>query len=591
MKNLKPLLFLGVVAVVYLCMVPWTVQSGDTGELVTNSYMLRVSHPPGYPLWTLLYHIPVKYLSFGNPFKAAAVFTVVISIITFGILGFVVRNTSAWFIVALLSSSALIWKYSLLPDVFGLHMMFLSLVFAAFLRSELLNKWWMIFLISLSVAHHHTIVFVFPMFVYAILESKLSLKKVYICLISGLVSFSLYLCLFAFHTEDYGSWGNLKSFNDLIHHFLRRDYGTFNLLPEDKEGVSWIGFFSEHFLKEAWGLALVLGYFVIKERDLLKENLKKISAVLLCFILYFLVFSMQSLTLNGEYEAVIERFLIQPLLIIAFISFLLIYKSGKDLPKVLLLILLVNIGLNVQRNYRYVNFSEKTIVEDHIKNAMKDIPEGSVFHASGDTFGFGAYYLHDVMGFRKDIKLIHPNRMYDWSIEKASKVYPEIFRSNFDKKASIILALDLDKVHFYTNMAIPILPVELGATLEGLKFRIYPKNKRELPLYLCHADYIRRSRPEIEDLKRFEINAFLDQFYGSCDFGEGVAFLKSNEPEKALLSFHKAVSLSPLNARYWERLCFVKKQLNHSDLEACNQKLEELLMNTSEQYYLNKYSL
>jgi hypothetical protein len=36
---------------------------GDWGELVTNAYLLSPSHPPGYPLFVIIYHLWIHYIS------------------------------------------------------------------------------------------------------------------------------------------------------------------------------------------------------------------------------------------------------------------------------------------------------------------------------------------------------------------------------------------------------------------------------------------------------------------------------------------------------------------------------------------------
>ena len=75
-------MFILLIGVLYLFCSPTTVQTGDTGELVTNSLNLRVSHPPGYPLWTLLYHLPLRYITISTPFHIASLLTIFISLIS-----------------------------------------------------------------------------------------------------------------------------------------------------------------------------------------------------------------------------------------------------------------------------------------------------------------------------------------------------------------------------------------------------------------------------------------------------------------------------------------------------------------------------
>lgn len=196
-RNLFALLFFIVTFGLYVMTLPHTVQSGDTGELVTNAYHLRVSHPPGYPLWTIFYHLPVRYLKFESPFYIASLLTALVSAFSFLILGGSFKRNLVWPLLGVLATSTVIWKYAVLPDVFALHLLFLSLVYIVFLTPNLLNRWWMLLLVSLSMAHHHTIVFAFPIFLYAFWESQITKRKVLLSFLFALCSLSLYLLLFS----------------------------------------------------------------------------------------------------------------------------------------------------------------------------------------------------------------------------------------------------------------------------------------------------------------------------------------------------------------------------------------------------------
>ena len=200
--NAAASVFLAFIAIIYFLTLPASVQSGDTGELVTNAYYLRVSHPPGYPLWHILYHVPVKYFNLGTPFWMASLVTTLLMLISYSLLLFNFKKFETIGIVAVLATVTVIWRYSLLPDVFALHVLFLTLVFLVFMKPHLLNKWWMLLAISLSIAHHHTIVFVFPLFLYALLESGLTLKKVLQCFFFGMLSFLIYFTLLFFKLFD-----------------------------------------------------------------------------------------------------------------------------------------------------------------------------------------------------------------------------------------------------------------------------------------------------------------------------------------------------------------------------------------------------
>jgi hypothetical protein len=574
----------------YLYCSPLTVQSGDTGELVTNSYFLRVSHPPGYPLWTLLYHIPTKYLNFGNPFAAASILTSILGLISFYILFFSFPSIASLLVISVTGTSAIIWRYFLLPDVFALHSLFLCIIFFIFMKPKLLNRWWYLFLISLSVAHHHTIVFAFPIFAFALMKSELTKKKIILSILFGLFSLSTYFALLAFHPNDYGSWGELNSFDSLVNHFLRKEYGTFSLAEESLNSTSWFMFFLKHILFDFWALILILSYFFLRNFNEFKSSIKTVFVFIFCTISYLLVFnSLARVSLDVTGESTFERFLITPLFFFVFISLFILKDQWNRFKSWMAILLILNTGVNFWRNFDQVNYKDKTGIHDLILNSFRDLPAKSVFFAHGDTFGFASYYLHDVLRFRNDIYLIHTGWEFPWSSKKAKNKFPEIFNG---KGTNFILgAVDLKKFKLYSNTFPPIMPEHLRLYNEGVVYRYDLKENDKNVIHQCKQQYFWIKRPNISHFHRFEENAYFDQAYGSCHFDLGLNYLKNGKFELANFAFEISAKLSPFSAKYQERLCFVLNKLRSTKLDECERRLNFLLMETSPQYYLNKYDL
>jgi hypothetical protein len=576
-------------ATLYIYCSPFTVQSGDTGELVTNSYFLRVSHPPGYPLWTLLYHLPIKYLNFGNPFATASIFTSLIGLISLLVLYFSLPSVASVLVISVVGTATLIWRYFLFPDVFALHVLFLSIIFFVFMKPHLLNKWWVLFIISLSISHHHTIIFSFPVFVHAFIKSHFTNKKLLLSILFGALSFSVYLVLLTFHPHDYGSWGNLDSIPSVVKHFLRREYGTFALAEESLHSQSWFLFFLKNTVREIWAILLIFGYFLIRYfKDFIK-SIKSVSVIVFCLLSYLAVFekfAKVSLDLTGE--STFERFLIMPLFLFLFI-FLYFIKDNLHRFKLWMSILLViNLSVNLWKNLDQVNYKNKTGIHDLVVNSFKDLPPKSVFFADGDTFGFAAYYLHEVLGFRKDIYLLHTGWEFPWSSDKAKKKFREIFVNN--KNTEFILsAIDLKKFHLYSNTPPAIMPENIRVSMEGIVFHYFLQGNVPLERHKCKEKFLWLKRPEISHFDRFEENTYFDQAYGGCHFDLGLNYLKLGRLELAKLALETSVKLSPFSAKYQERLCFVLSKLKSSKLGECDDRLNLLLRETSPQYYLNKY--
>lgn len=585
--NVLALVVFMILGCLYIYCSPFTVQSGDTGELVTNSYFLRVSHPPGYPLWTLLYHVPVKYLSFGNPFASASILTSLFGLISLVILYFSFPSLSTLLVVSILGTTTVVWRYFLLPDVFALHVVFLSLLYLVFNKSELLNKWWMIFLISLSVAHHHTIVFCFPIFVYALIKSNVDRKKIFFCILFGTISLSLYLLLLIFHPEDYGSWGNLRTIQDVANHFLRKEYGTLSLAEKSLKPHSWFGFFSRHIAEDLWSLLLLALYLGITHlKDILK-NIKPCFVIFICLFLYLLVFETKAkVSFNLYGESVFERFLITPILLFTFLILHLKNNILLKLKNWMILMMLINISFNIWKNFDQHNYKNKTGIHDLSTNSLKSIPSKSIIFADGDTFGFSSYYLHELLKVRSDIFLIHPSWDFSWSSHKAKKKYPEIFKKEI--RSQFILNSINEKYDFYTNQIFPILHDSMVVSYRGILFH-YSLMDDKFEQYRCKDDYKFLVKPKLVNFKNFEENSYFDFAYGGCHFQLGLDYIKTNNLQLAEQAFKNSLKLSPFSAKYQERLCFVLKQLNSPELSLCEKNLDLLIEKTNSQYYLGTY--
>ncbi len=584
-RNAFPILGMLVLALIYLLTFPTTVQSGDTGELITNAFYLRVSHPPGYPLYHLLYHLPVKYFPFSSVFGRGALFTIAISLLWMGLL---LKEHKGIFSVLLLlvtGTSLVFWRYAILPDVFCLHILFLVLVYLAFVNPEKLRSSWAILAISLGIAHHHTILFVFPLYVYSFLKGDRKKLLIY-SILAGLLSFSLYFLLLVFHPENYYSWGFLRGPMDVIRHFLRSDYGTFQLSPRNEKSFSWGTFFIHHFLRDFWSFIILAGFFFWKSVKNL--HLSKNVLILFCLVFYLSAFIFGggiSLDLSGQ--GVFERFLLQPILMLVF--YFLIRAREFEFPKWILALLILNAGLNIGRNWHHNNYSSNTLVEDYAINTLNSLPEKSIFFAQGDTEGFATYYSREILGLRRDVFVLHPGGTNGWAGEKLAALHPEIYqqRSKMDLEN-----FDLDRYSIYSNKLITFLPKFTEVSFYGMIYR-YQKSPLETPEagHNCSLvdQYRWRTKPDLKSYEEFEYSYFLYDGQSNCAFDEALNALKKEDSQIALNLFLRAQALTPFSVRIMERTCYVYGLLGDSRKSGCESRLDELLSQESQQYYLYQF--
>ncbi len=584
-RNALPFLGMLVLALIYFLSFPTTVQSGDTGELITNSFFLRVSHPPGYPLFHLLYHLPVKYFPFSTVFGNGAILTVLITLLWMGLLLKVHRGIFPILLLLVTGTSLVFWRYAILPDVFALHILFLVLVYLAFVNPEKLKSPWAVLAISLGVAHHHTILFVFPLYVYAFLKGDR--KRLLISsLVAGFISFSLYFFLLVFHPENYFSWGFLRSPMDVIHHFLRRDYGTFQLSPHDEKNFSWIGFFLHYFLRDFWSFAILIGFISWKSYKTLRPS--KNSLILLCLLFYLSVFLIGggiSLDLSGQ--GVFERFLIQPVLMLVF--YFLIRAREFEFPKWMLVLLVLNAGTNLGRNWQSNDYSRNTLVEDYAINTLNSLPPRSIFFAQGDTEGFATYYAREILGVRKDVFVLHAGGTVGWAGEKLAALHPEIYRKNSQMDLE---NFDLSRFSVFSNKLITFLPKHTELSFHGMIFG-YQKSDLETPepVYHCSVidNYKWRLKPELKDYAEFEYSFLLYQVQSNCIFDEALNAMKKEDSALALSLLSRAQALTPFSVRIKERACYLYGLIGDPRKSGCERELDELLSLESQQYYLYQF--
>lgn len=568
----------------YLITGPTTIQTGDTSELVASSFFLRVAHPPGYPLWTLLYHLPLKFFGFSTPYHIASVLTSILGVTSFYLLIRKFKDLTSILMVLSVFTSTLFWKYSVLPDVFMLHVFFIVLLFLSFYDPEKLESPVNILLISLSIANHHTILFVFPLYLYCLLNKPT--KKIWIqSLIFGFVSLSLYLLLMLFHPGEYGSWGNIRSVTDVVNHFLRKEYGTFQLHLNVKDPDSWFIFFFDHLVRNGWALIIALITMVILNKEKIYSEKKRMLFLGGSILWYLVAFTfLAQVKFENESVSVFERFLIQPFLLFGFIVLLILNKAS--VPRWLNLLFVVQILFNISTNFDHLNYRKNTSINDYVRNSFKLVDEHGIFFPYGDDLGFGSYYLHDVEKIRPDVILMLPTWGFRKDFDKFETKYPGILKG---RSKDTLLNFDLSDRKFFTTFTITSVPIDLSAGLQGFLFEVSARNGSN-DTFNCPDEkfYDFTLRPDLDSFSYFDSSRIYELNYGLCHFSKALSEITSNDFSKAKVSLEKATLLSPFNVKYWERLCFVKKQLLDPTLGQCISHLDELLSQIDRHYYFLK---
>lgn len=152
--------------------------------------------------------------------------------------------------------SPLIWQYAVTAEVFPLNTMFASyLIYLTVVSSkypESICSLLGAFICGLALGNQHTIIlFEFPLILWILFLKRKCFYNQPMHLLHHvllfLIGFSIYLYLpvVGYFRPQAGSWGHVSTIFGFLHHFLRKDYGTFQLFSGNR-GRQTEGFFERN---------------------------------------------------------------------------------------------------------------------------------------------------------------------------------------------------------------------------------------------------------------------------------------------------------------------------------------------------------
>ncbi len=560
---LAPLLFLYI-----FCLSPY-VQYGDSGELVANAYHLRTIHPPGYPLYGIVYHFLMKAIPFGSIFYKASLVTAL-----FGYLSLILLYVSTrkrlidLMLIYLLGTSETFWRYCVLPDVFSLNCLFISIFLLVYVRPEFFQEKKTKFVLASSVLHHHTIIFFLPLIVESWLRTTKKFYHFFEASVFVSLCLSLYCLLLLFDSSALGSWRQVDSIPEIINHFLRKDYGTFSLTigKNSFDLFQNLNLLALNLTSSFWSIFIIVFSYIFrikKFREQLKVNLINPTVTILSYIIIF--FSLSSgYSSDGHYEIMFERFFLPASMFLIFIISSIV--NDKKLTKFIIgLNILVSLGIFIKMN----NYSKSTIIEDYSINVLESLPEKAALYTHGDTITFSIYYVQSVLGKRLDVPLFSTASLYPENIEKINKIKPSLFIKN---DGSTILNLN-DNVVFSTEPStfFFITPLEQ----RSLVTKIGVKNRDYLNKCDDFKKYRLRSTPIGKNYNYFSSERWIFGLYSRCKFGELLKEINSKNYSKAIELAGEISSFDPDFLPAIERKCHVLNIVRKNDRD-CNKKFEEV---------------
>lgn len=431
------------VAAVYWASLPHTVQTLDSGDLVTSAWGLTVPHAPGYPLYVWLYHAFMAVLPVDTVFFRATLLT---SLCMAGAVLLALRLCTNWLGVSAVAAMATlpgIWRYAVLPDVFALHILLSAAV--ATVAFERPTPWripMMALAFGLGAANHHSIIFLLPLVVLVAIEDTHRVRAAAILLAGAALAVGLYASLMLLDVEHINSFGQLSHVRGLLNHILRRDYGTFKLAPYS--GTASVASAMQNLAAAvgAYGVAALVVVVVgavgaFRERAVTKRRAWWVLCA--CLLAYLAVF-VPSLDLGSTYldgGLVFERFMLFPVLLM---TLLVATATLSALPQpwlrqgvtaVLGLIAVFELATGDTFGMR-----NDVVVEEYARNllrtAVRQTP--AILMVDSDTKIFASRYVQATEPGFEDVFITSRSMSFNWLLlQRAQKRWPALY---YDKEAT-----------------------------------------------------------------------------------------------------------------------------------------------------------
>ena len=216
------------------------VDVADSAELSLQSYQLGVTHPPGYPVHTILGYILVFF--FDDPAIATNLLSALCTSGSIGIMSLFIfhltgNKYSAFFVPAMFSLTPRIWGMGITTEVYNINLLILSTSIFCIYRwtKNYSNKALFLSaaLYGISFGSYLANALLFPAFSYLILKkTKFRFKTVFLFSVVVTIFSSLLLMYSYFRAKSLPPIGTLylpTSTGDAIKYFSGQQYGTTEL--------------------------------------------------------------------------------------------------------------------------------------------------------------------------------------------------------------------------------------------------------------------------------------------------------------------------------------------------------------------------
>lgn len=429
-----------------------TVYIGDNGELITVAYVLGISHPPGYALFSIIGKFSLILLPLGDiAFRANVVNSVLAAsamIILYKIFLLMARkkdsalNPIVYSIAGVCSAlvfafSKTFWSQVIVAEVYVINIFILLLMIYILLLwdrkygdDDLENNknnlqgfsdlssgayfYLLMFVAGLGMMNHYTIIFFAPVFlIYIIFINKklfrtINENKIILGIIIFLLSLTIYIYMpIRAFADPILNWGDPDTLIKIKKHLLRDQYGPISKYPRSlllfwEQNYEYMKYFISQFTPFLVPFVILGAWFSYKKNKkafwfLLSMFL--MGSIILVFVLNF------KLDFKELYMANI--FFIPSYIIAALwlgFGLLFIFEKLKINWKISLCSLLLTL-FPLNAYYKENDKHDTYFAYDYGMNMLNTMPEHSVLFTSGDNPMFLLAYLTIAHKERPDVKI------------------------------------------------------------------------------------------------------------------------------------------------------------------------------------------
>ncbi|OWZ08860.1 putative membrane protein [Phytophthora megakarya] len=426
---------------------------GDSGELLAEACVGGVAHPPGYPLLLSLLRLVrwaindrenvVHFVYWANAVNAlmaasaAACVTHTVHLLTSK------QSMEAVAAGLCFALSKLMWEYARGIEVFALNNLLVGILHVLmvkhFKQPSTKNACLGAFVCGLGLTNQHTIVlFEVPFIVAVLLTHRFRVVELLMVTMAFLMGLSFYLQTFwSALSPTPGSWGDTSTFEGLLAHVRRKEYGTFRLSP--LQGTSEVlvrKIYSKRLVMLVQDLLSSACGFSLQKNSLAwyqKVGYVQISA-LVCYLLVF--HSLANLPLDSPMpRAVSSRFNMQPNTILAIwlgLGFTVATRGIAPLVSTNLVkfarysICLLLVAVQYQRNRDTGNDFAGDLIRRHGEAIFDVLPRNAVLLSYTDINWNSVRYLQVCEGTRPDVTHLSLQLLpFPW-FPRQHELYPTI---------------------------------------------------------------------------------------------------------------------------------------------------------------------